>query len=261
MTKKSIKVLAASTVAITSIGVTSVLTSADAFASSITQKSGDENKGKLEVVTNPFTTFEKADNFMEYSVKPLLKGESYKTSVLPTDPTGYVVNTLLDYDALTSKSKAEELAHKLIASADSAITENISSDKPADKPTDKPADKPTDKPTDKPADKPTDKPADNPTDKPADNPTDKPADNPTDKPADNPTNKPADNPTDKLTDKKEIAKTEKSNKGTNTTETQKDIGKEVLPNTGESFSNSVLLGSILALFGLAITYKFKLSKK
>ena len=245
MTKKSIKVLAASTVAITSIGVTSVLTSADAFASSITQKSGDENKGKLEVVTNPFTTFEKADNFMEYSVKPLLKGESYKTSVLPTDPTGYVVNTLLDYDALTSKSKAEELAHKLIASADSAITENISSDKPADKPTDKPTDKPADKPTDKPAD----------------NPTDKPADNPTDKPADNPTNKPADNPTDKLTDKKEIAKTEKSNKGTNTTETQKDIGKEVLPNTGESFSNSVLLGSILALFGLAITYKFKLSKK
>ena len=241
MTKKSIKVLAASTVAITSIGVTSVLTSADAFASSITQKSGDENKGKLEVVTNPFTTFEKADNFMEYSVKPLLKGESYKTSVLPTDPTGYVVNTLLDYDALTSKSKAEELANKLIASADSAITENISSDKPADNPTDKPAD--------------------NPTDKPADNPTDKPADNPTDKPADNPTNKPADNPTDKLTDKKEIAKTEKSNKGTNTTETQKDIGKEVLPNTGESFSNSVLLGSILALFGLAITYKFKLSKK
>ena len=81
-----------------------------------------------------------------------------------------------------------------------------------------------------------------------------------DKPGEQPA-KPTEKPTDKLIDKKEIAKTEKSNKGTNTTETQKDIGKEVLPNTGESFSNSVLLGSILALFGLAITYKFKLSKK
>lgn len=96
-----------------------------------------------------------------------------------------------------------------------------------------------------------------PTEKLADKPTDKPADKPTDKLADKPTDK----PTDKLIDKKEIAKTEKINKDTNTTETQKDVGKEVLPNTGESFSNSVLLGSILALFGLAITYKLKLSKK
>ena len=81
------------------------------------------------------------------------------------------------------------------------------------------------------------------------------------KPTEKLADKPTDKPTDKLIDKKEIAKTEKINKDTNTTETQKDVGKEVLPNTGESFSNSVLLGSILALFGLAITYKLKLSKK
>ena len=49
---KSIKLLAASAVVCTAIGVTSVLTSVDAFASSLTQVSGNDTKGKLEVVTN-----------------------------------------------------------------------------------------------------------------------------------------------------------------------------------------------------------------
>ena len=260
MTKKTIKVLAASTVAITSIGVTSVLTSADAFASSITQKSGNESVGKIEAITNTFKTFDTAENFAFGEVPKILKGQSYKTHVFPAAQTGYNVSATIDYDALTSKSQAQNLANKVVQAADAAIAAEAKADtaKPADNTVtpaepNKPADKPTDKPTDKPADKPADKPTDKPTDKPALNPTDKPAVNSTDKPAVN--------PTDKLIDKKEIAKTEKINKDTNTTETQKDVGKEVLPSTGESFSNSVLLGSILALFGLAITYKLKLSKK
>jgi len=53
---KSIKLLALSTAVCTAIGATSVLTSVDAFASSITQESGNDTRGELEIVTNPFKT-------------------------------------------------------------------------------------------------------------------------------------------------------------------------------------------------------------
>ena len=282
--KTTIKFLAVATLSLSALGTAAVLPASHADAASITQKSGNESVGKIEAITNTFKTFDTAENFAFGEVPKILKGQSYKTHVFPAAQTGYNVSATIDYDALTSKSQAQNLANKVVQAADAAIAAeaiadtakpadntvtpaepNKPADKPTDKPTDKPAVKPADKPTDKPAVNPTDKPAVNPTDKPAVNPTDKPTVNPTDKPAVNPTDKPTvnptDKPTDKLIDKKEIAKTEKINKDTNTTETQKDVGKEVLPSTGESFSNSVLLGSILALFGLAITYKLKLSKK
>ena len=234
MTKKSIKVLAVTTLALSAFGTASALPTSNVEAASVTQTSGNESVGKYEAVTNPFKTFESAENFAFGEIPKILDNYSYKTHVAPAPTNGYRVLATIDYGEITSKAEAQNAANKVVQASDAAIAAEAKAD------TDKPAEdtaKPTDKPTDKPADKPTDKPADKPTDK------------------------PADKPTDKLIDKKEIAKTEKINKDTNTTETQKDVGKEVLPNTGESFSNSVLLGSILALFGLAITYKLKLSKK
>ena len=218
MTKKSIKVLAVTTLALSAFGTASALPTSNVEAASVTQTSGNESVGKYEAVTNPFKTFESAENFAFGEIPKILDNYSYKTHVAPAPTNGYRVLATIDYGGITSKAEAQNAANKVVQASDAAIAAEAKAD------TDKPAEdtaKPTDKPTDKLADK----------------------------------------PTDKLIDKKEIAKTEKINKDTNTTETQKDVGKEVLPNTGESFSNSVLLGSILALFGLAITYKLKLSKK
>ena len=264
MTKKSIKVLAVATLSLSALGTAAVLPTTHADAASITQKSGNESVGKIEAITNTFKTFDTAENFAFGELPKILKGQSYKSHVFPAAQTGYNVSATIDYDALTSKSEAQNLANKVVQAADVAIAAEAKADtaKPAEP--NKPADNTVtpaepNKPSEdvaKPSEstKPVDGSVQADTTKPA---TDlvKP-----DKPGEQPA-KPTDKPADKLIDKKEITKTEKSNKSTNTTEAQKDIGKEVLPNTGESFSNSVLLGSILALFGLAITYKFKLSKK
>ena len=303
MTKKSIKVLAVATLSLSALGTAAVLPTTHADAASITQKSGNESVGKIEAITNTFKTFDTAENFAFGELPKILKGQSYKSHVFPAAQTGYNVSATIDYDALTSKSEAQNLANKVVQAADVAIAAEAKADtaKPAEP--NKPADNTvTPAEPNKPADNTVtpaepNKPADNTVtpaepNKPVDNTvtpaepnkpsedvakpsestkpvdgsvqadTTKPATDlvKPDKPGEQPA-KPTDKPADKLIDKKEIAKTEKSNKSTNTTETQKDIGKEVLPNTGESFSNSVLLGSILALFGLAITYKFKLSKK
>ncbi len=80
---KSIKLLAASAVVCTAIGVTSVLTSVDAFASSLTQVSGNDTKGKLEVVTNSFKTFEDAKDFLDNTLKSILSGQDYQTTIVP----------------------------------------------------------------------------------------------------------------------------------------------------------------------------------
>ena len=231
MTKKSIKVLAVTTLALSAFGTASALPTSNVEAASVTQTSGNESVGKYEAVTNPFKTFESAENFAFGEIPKILDNYSYKTHVAPAPTNGYRVLATIDYGEITSKAEAQNAANKVVQASDAAIAAEAKAD------TDKPAED-TAKPSE-----------------PA-----KPAED-TAKPTDKPTDKPADKPTDKLIDKKEIAKTEKINKDTNTTETQKDVGKEVLPNTGESFSNSVLLGSILALFGLAITYKLKLSKK
>lgn len=277
MTKKSIKVLAVATLSLSALGTAAVLPTTHADAASITQKSGNESVGKIEAITNTFKTFDTAENFAFGELPKILKGQSYKSHVFPAAQTGYNVSATIDYDALTSKSEAQNLANKVVQAADVAIAAEAKADtaKPAEP--NKPADntvtpaepnKPVDN-TVTPAEpnKPSEdvaKPSEStkPVDGSVQADTTKPATDlvKPDKPGEQPA-KPTDKPADKLIDKKEITKTEKSNKSTNTTEAQKDIGKEVLPNTGESFSNSVLLGSILALFGLAITYKFKLSKK
>ena len=126
---KSIKLLAASTAICTAIGVTSVLTSVDAFASSLTQVSGNDTEGKLEVVTNSFKTLEDAEDFLYNTLKSILNDHSYQTTIVPSDfpniEKGYVLITDLWYNSETfSKSQAEALANKLIAVADATITGN-----------------------------------------------------------------------------------------------------------------------------------------
>ena len=126
---KSIKLLALSTAVCTAIGATSVLTSVDAFASSITQESGNDTRGELEIVTNPFKTFEDAKDFVDNTLESLLNNSSYQTSIVPLDfpniEKGYVLITVLSYNSETfSKSEAEALANKLIAVADVTITGN-----------------------------------------------------------------------------------------------------------------------------------------
>ena len=79
---KSIKLLAASTAICTAIGVTSVLTSVDAFASSLTQVSGNDTEGKLEVVTNSFKTLEDAEDFLYNTLKSILNDHSYQTTIV-----------------------------------------------------------------------------------------------------------------------------------------------------------------------------------
>ena len=126
---KSIKLLAASTAICTAIGVTSVLTSVDAFASSITQESGNDTKGKLEIVTNPFKTFEDVEDFVDNTLESLLNNQAYRFTIGPLDllnpEEGYILRTVLSYNSETfSKSQAEALANKLIAVADATITGN-----------------------------------------------------------------------------------------------------------------------------------------
>ena len=126
---KSLKLLALSTAVCTAIGATSVITSVDAFASSITQESGNDTRGKLEIVTNPFKTFEDAKDFLDNTLKSILTDQAYRTSIVPSDfpniEKGYVLITVLSYNSETfSKSEAEALANKVIAVADVTITGN-----------------------------------------------------------------------------------------------------------------------------------------
>ena len=126
---KSIKLLALSTAVCTAIGATSVITSVDAFASSITQESGNDTRGKLEIGTNPFKTFEDAKDFLDNTLKSILTDQAYRTSIVPSDfpniEKGYVLITVLSYNSETfSKSEAEALANKVIAVADVTITGN-----------------------------------------------------------------------------------------------------------------------------------------
>ena len=53
---KSIKLLAVSTLAITTLGAAVTIPSTNVFAASITKKSGDENRGKIEAISNAFAT-------------------------------------------------------------------------------------------------------------------------------------------------------------------------------------------------------------
>ena len=280
MTNKSIKFLAASAIALTSIGATTVLTSPEAFASSVTQKSGDENKGKILAVTNPFKTFEAAESFLDNQLKPLLKDESYKSYVLPATTDGYVVDTEIDYGELTPKSKAEALANQVISAADTAIAgTQPAAEKPAEKPAETPAaEKPAETPAaEKPAEKPAEAPsAEKPADKLADKKDDttKPADKKDDaaKPADKKDDmKSADKKDDatkladkkddatKPADKKDDAKVTDTTKKSDAAQAQKVAGKETLPKTAAT-SGSVA-NTLVGVVAVAAAAFFGLKRK
>lgn len=118
---KTIKLIAASAIAISVLGANAALPTSNVFASSITQKSGDETKGKIEATTNAFSTYEAAEKFAFGELEKILAGQSYKNSVVPTNPNGYVAIATIDYDEMTTKSEAEALAKKVVDAADAAI--------------------------------------------------------------------------------------------------------------------------------------------
>lgn len=127
---KTIKLIAASAIAISVLGANAALPTSNVFASSITQKSGDETKGKIEATTNAFSTYEAAEKFAFGELEKILAGQSYKNSVVPTNPNGYVAIATIDYDEMTTKAEAEALAKKVVDAADAAIA----AEKPAPQP-------------------------------------------------------------------------------------------------------------------------------
>ena len=235
---KSIKLLAASTAICTAIGVTSILTSVDAFASSITQESGNDTKGKLEIVTNPFKTFEDAEDFVDNTLESLLNDQAYRFTIGPLDllnpEEGYILRTVLSYNSETfSKSQAEALANKLIAVADATITGNNLSG--TIKPTEE-GNVPlgTIKPT-----------------------QEGNASSGTTKPTEE-----GNKPSKSLEDKNKFdtkLKEDKINKSI--TKSEGDLGKKetksVLPRTGETTSSLLLIGVIMAGLGISFAVKRK----
>ena len=258
MTNKSIKFLAASAIALTSIGATTVLTSPEAFASSVTQKSGDENKGVITAVTNPFKTFEDAERALENTLKPILNGvASYQGEILPVDPTnpgkGHDITINISYGGDQKKVDAETLANKVVSAADTAIA---GTQPAAEKPTEKPAEKPAETLS---AEKPVDKPADKKDDatKPADKKDD--ATKPADKKED--ATKPADKKDDatKPADKKDDAKVTDTTKKADAAQAQKVAGKETLPKTAAT-SGSVA-NTLVGVVAVAAAAFFGLKRK
>ena len=236
MTNKSIKFLAASAIALTSIGATTVLTSPNAFASSVTHTGQDAQRGEFEIVTNPFKTYDEAVSFSKTTLEKLLEGQSYRSSVLPSEPlnpkSGYEIITNLRYHTDTvSKADAETLANKLVSAADTAIAGT----QPADKPADKPAETPS-------AEKPAEKPAETPS-------AEKPADKPADKKDD--ATKPA--------DKKDDAKVTNAAKKPDAAQAQKVPGKETLPKTAAT-SGSVA-NTLVGVVAVAAAAFFGLKRK
>ena len=135
---KTIKLIAASAIAISVLGANAALPTSNVFASSITQKSGDETKGKIEATTNAFSTYEAAEKFAFGELEKILAGQSYKNSVVPTNPNGYVAIATIDYDEMTTKAEAEALAKKVVDAADAAIA----AEKPAPQPQPQPQPEP-----------------------------------------------------------------------------------------------------------------------
>lgn len=136
----TIKFLAVATLSLSALGTAAALPTTHADAASITQKSGNESVGKIEAITNTFKTFDTAENFLVGELPKILKGQSYDGHVFPAAQTGYNVSTTIDYDALTSKSQAQNLASKVVQAADAAIAAESKADtaKPAEP--NKPAD-------------------------------------------------------------------------------------------------------------------------
>ncbi|HEM4138451.1 TPA: LPXTG cell wall anchor domain-containing protein [Streptococcus suis] len=121
-TTKAAKVLTIATLSAGTLIGAIALDTSTVSASSVSQISGDETSGKIELVTNVFPTFEAAREFMNGKAAQILFGESYQGETTPELPgTGYVVSIRIQYDALTSKEQAITLAKQVVAAADSAI--------------------------------------------------------------------------------------------------------------------------------------------
>lgn len=136
----TIKFLAVATLSLSALGTAAVLPASHADAASVTQVSGNETVGKYEAVTDPFKTFESAENFAFGEVPKILDNYSYKTHVGPAPTTGYRVLATIDYGAITSKAEAQNAANKVVQAADAAIAAEAKADtaKPAEP--NKPAD-------------------------------------------------------------------------------------------------------------------------
>ncbi|HEM5423870.1 TPA: LPXTG cell wall anchor domain-containing protein [Streptococcus suis] len=120
-TTKAAKVLTIATLSAGTLIGAIALDTSTVSASSVSQISGDESKGKIQAVTNLFPTFESAQAFVNGQMSQMLFGESYRAVVIPENSL-YIVEVTIDYDALTSKDQAIALANQVVAAADSAIS-------------------------------------------------------------------------------------------------------------------------------------------
>ncbi|CYX46004.1 LPXTG cell wall anchor domain-containing protein [Streptococcus suis] len=121
-TTKAAKVLTIATLSAGTLIGAIALDTSTVSASSVSQISGDETKGKIELVTNVFPTFEAAQSFMNGQASQILSGTSYQGETTPEFPgTGYVVSIRILYGALVPKEQAIALANQVVAAADSAI--------------------------------------------------------------------------------------------------------------------------------------------
>ncbi|HEL2085388.1 TPA: LPXTG cell wall anchor domain-containing protein [Streptococcus suis] len=119
-TTKAAKVLTIATLSAGTLIGAVALDTTTVSASSVSQISGDELKGKIQAVTNSFPTFESAQAFVTGQMSQMLFGESYRAVVIPENSL-YIVEVTIDYDTLTSKDQAIALANQVVAAADSAI--------------------------------------------------------------------------------------------------------------------------------------------
>ena len=195
MTHTSIKFLAASAIVLTTVGASSVLTSPEAFASSVTHTARDAKRGEFEITTNPFKDYNSAESFSKTTLKKLLEGTDYSSTVLPSEPTnpksGYEIITNLYYNNDTfSKTAAQTLANNLVSAADSAIAGN----QPAGDTTEKPDKKPAGDTTENSAGDKVEKPNENPTGDTTEKPDKKPAGDKVENPAGDTTVKPDEKP-------------------------------------------------------------------
>ena len=164
MTNTSIKLLAASAIALTTVGASSVLTSPEAFASSVTHTAQDAKRGEFEITTNPFKDYDSAVSFSKTTLEKLLEGQAYRSTVLPSEPTnpksGYEIITNLHYNTDTfSKAAAQTLANNIVSAADAAIAGNQPAGDTTEKPDKKPAGDTTENPAGDKVEKPDEKPA------------------------------------------------------------------------------------------------------
>ncbi|WP_449454736.1 LPXTG cell wall anchor domain-containing protein [Streptococcus suis] len=120
-TTKAAKVLTIATLSAGTLIGAIALDTTTVSASSVSQISGDEAKGKIQAVTNSFPTFESAQVFVNGQMSQILYGKASHRAVVIPENSSYIVEVTINYNALTSKDEAIALANQVVAAADSAI--------------------------------------------------------------------------------------------------------------------------------------------